>query len=365
MAASSETPRENSARWENSAPWEASPRPGSLRATSTATLVSLLLTVLIVVGSRYLEGFDAALLPYAVATVFLAFGVVYRYTVWAQAPAARRLFRQGVRACFSRAGLRGSAAALPRMATASLGLRSFSGPRSRARWAAHQSVLWGCVLAALVAVPLSWGWISFTAVNSSGPGYELRLWGRTVVGFDSASPAGWALFHVLDLAAVLVLVGAGYFLWRRMRDRAPVTGQRFGYDLVPLLALIVISVTGLLLTFSALALHGGGYEFLAVLHMTSVVFALIHLPFGKFFHVVQRPATAGVQAFTDTARQGGDTALCRRCAAPLAPVPAVANLRGTMRELRLRFDQTAEYCPRCKRVLRGSAYLSDVKRGFR
>lgn len=52
-------------------------------------------------GSRLLENFDSALLPYAVATVFLAFGVAYRYTVRVSAPGARRLFKQGWRSFFS------------------------------------------------------------------------------------------------------------------------------------------------------------------------------------------------------------------------------------------------------------------------
>jgi hypothetical protein len=41
------------------------------------------------------------------------------------------------------------------------------------------------------------------------------------------------------------------------------------------------------------------------------------------------------------------------------------NLRGTMRDLRLDFDEWTEYCPRCKRVLRGSAYLEHVKKGYK
>ena len=45
--------------------------------------------------------------------------------------------------------------------------------------------------------------------------------------------------------------------------------------------------------------------------------------------------------------------------------PYVENLRGTMQDLELGFDAWAEYCPRCKRVLRGNAYLTQVKKGFK
>ncbi|GAA4839819.1 hypothetical protein GCM10023235_14060 [Kitasatospora terrestris] len=334
-----------------------------------ATGASVLLLVAIVLGSRGLRDFDSALVPYAVATVFLTFGVVYRYTVWVSAPAARRLFKEGWRAALSWENLKHSPTALPKMIATYLGFQKFLGARSHARWAAHQLIFWGCLLAAAITFPLTWGWFTFTADSATGPGYEMRLWGVKLFGFDSESFFGWVLYHGLDLAAVMVIGGAGYFLWRRMRDREAMTGQRFGYDFVPLLALLTISVTGLLLTFSEIYLHGGGYEFLSILHMASVVLTLVYLPFGKFFHIVQRPAAVGMQLFKYTSRKKddptGEVFACKRCGQPVDTVAYVENLRGTMRDLKLGFDEWAEYCPRCKRVLRGGAYLSSVKRGFK
>ena len=340
-------------------------RSVTARATAAGVIVSLLLVAAIVLGSRLLENFDSALLPYAVATVFLAFGVAYRYTVWVSAPGARRLFKKGWGSLFSAANFRKAPTALPKMIATYLGFQKFLGARSHARWAAHQLIFWGCVLAALITFPLTWGWFTFTSHTGSGPGYEMRIWGFKIIGFDSLDFLGWLMFHGLDIAAVLVIPGACYFLWRRMKDRGAITGQRFGYDLVPLIALIVISVTGLLLTFSSIFLHGGGYEFLAILHMVSVVFTLIYIPFGKFFHIVQRPAAVGMQLFKYTGRQDQEVFSCRRCEEPIDTAPYVENLRGTMRDLGLGFDEWAEYCPRCKRVLRGSAYLSQVKKGFK
>ncbi|MET9290421.1 MFS transporter [Streptomyces sp. NPDC003077] len=338
-------------------------RPPAVGPSAVAFVVAVLLILAIVLGSRGLRNFDSALIPYAAATVFLAFGVGYRYAAWVRTPASWRLFVQGWRSLFSRENFRKAPTALPRMAATYLGFQKFLGARSHARWVAHQLIFWGCLLAVLITFPLTWGWFTFTSASGSGPGYEVRLWGLKVFGFDSAGFLGWVMYHGLDLAAVLVIPGAAYFLWRRMRDRGAITGQRFAYDLVPLVALIVVSVTGLLLTFSAVFLRGGGYEFLAVLHMVSVIFTLVYVPFGKFFHIVQRPAAVGMRLFKYTGR--GDAFPCRRCGAPIDTGPYVENLRGTMRDLDLGFDAWAEWCPRCKRVLRGGAYLSRVKRGYR
>ncbi|BDM66635.1 hypothetical protein HEK616_01220 [Streptomyces nigrescens] len=72
----------------------------------------------------------------------------------------------------------------------------------------------------------------------------MRLRGLKFLGLPSSDAVGRAMFHGLDLAAVLVISGAGYFLWRRLRDRTAGTGRRFAHDLVPLLALTVVSGTG-------------------------------------------------------------------------------------------------------------------------
>jgi hypothetical protein len=69
------------------------------RANATATawglLFTLILTALIVVGSRNLEHFDAALVGYTFATLFATFGITYRYAMWLQRPPTRMYWRRG------------------------------------------------------------------------------------------------------------------------------------------------------------------------------------------------------------------------------------------------------------------------------
>lgn len=329
--------------------------------TGTAAVVSLA----IYFGSRNLGNFDAALIGYATATIFLAFGVAYRYAVWVRSPPARRYLIRGWQAFLSLRNFLRLPALIPRSLVSYLSFQTFLARRGPGRWLAHQLVFWGVVLATLVTFPLTFGWIHFEAVSTEPVAYRMFVWGLGTFTFDPLSILGWLTFHVLDIAAVLVIAGCGYFLWRRFRDREVVSVQRFAYDFVPLIALIAISVTGLLLTLSSVLLEGAGYEFLAIIHMATVVLTLVFIPFGKFFHVIQRPATLGVEAFKRSSLVRDGVRACRRCGEPVEAAGFVENLEGTLTELGLSYERWVETCPRCKRLARGEAYLREVKRGFR
>ena len=91
-------------------------------------------------------------------------------------------------------------------------------------------------------------------------------------------------------------------LRRRLRDHGAAALQDFQEDLLPLFLLFAISVTGLLLTVSYTWLKGYAYEFLAITHAVTVIFTLLWLPFGKFFHIFQRPAQLAIKFYTDVGK---------------------------------------------------------------
>ncbi|MCE3236024.1 MAG: narT [Vampirovibrio sp.] len=72
-----------------------------VKATLTATGVTLALVLGIVVGSRNLEHFDAALVGYTFATVAAAFGIAYRYSMWLQRPPTNVYWHRGWQLFFS------------------------------------------------------------------------------------------------------------------------------------------------------------------------------------------------------------------------------------------------------------------------
>lgn len=333
--------------------------PASIAGATAAAVTA----AAIYVGSQSLRTFDAALIGYATATIFLAFGVVYRYVLWVQSPPAMRYLRRGWGSFLSLRNFRRFPTLVPRALVTNLALQTFIARRGPWRWLAHQALFWGVVLATAITFPLTFGWIAFEAAGS-GSRYQILVWGFRTITFEPVTWLGWLIFHGLDIAAVLVLGGCAFFLWRRFRDREATTGQRFGYDFLPLVALVAISVTGLLLTLSSALLEGEGYEFLAIIHMATVVLTLVFIPFGKFFHVIQRPASLGVEVYKRTSIERQGVFSCRRCGEPLESATFVRDLEATMGELGLRFQEWIETCPRCKRVLRGEAYLREVNRGF-
>lgn len=342
-----------------------SARLGVVRGHLLGGLAALGLVVLIVAGSNGLRNFDSALVGYAVAITALTYAVVARYVRWLAMPSTRRYWRRGWQLFASWRNFRRLPLLLPRAVGGQLLGQGFIRRRGVVRWLGHQCLFWGVIGATLITFPLVFGWLAFKLEPGTEETYRMFVFGVGTVTFDATSFLGWSAFHALDYTAVLVLAGCGVFLWRRFRDRRVIAAQRFGYDMLPLLMLVVISVTGLLLTLSATLLEGAYYDFLVVTHMAAVVLTLVFIPFGKFFHVLQRPASVGIQLYTEVGQREHPLA-CARCGEPLASTVFVEDLRATLVELGQDYSLPArpdgashlqQLCPRCKRVVRADAYF--------
>jgi hypothetical protein len=345
-----------------------------LPAASIATGAAVLLLLLIYLGSRRFKDFDSALIGYAVATVFALAAVVFRYTRWITRPPTWRYFKAGWTNFLSWRNFRRYALLVPVAWWHDLFGQTFIRQRGLQRWLMHQAIFWGVVLSCLITFPLTFGWIRFSLVPPTD--YQLWFFGLPVLQFPAEAGTGFALFHALDFTALLLIVGVAIALWRRATDAGLLTTQRFGFDLLPLVLLFAIAVTGLALTASSLWWEGRYYWFISLVHQVVVVAWLLSIPFGKFFHIVQRPASIGVTLYQtvnqDVAHYGPqpDTGRCRRCAEPLPSPQFVADLKATLTDLGQRYDLGAEqgwlqeYCPTCKRVLRGQAYYQALGKRF-
>ena len=351
--------RPGDVEWTRSLPVGARQALERVRAGAWATLVTAGLAALIVVGSRNLQHFDAALVGYTFATLFATFGISYRYAIWLNRPPTRMYWRRGWQAFLSRRHLATNAFSLGRRAIVEFAGNAYIFRRGRLRGLAHWLIMWGCVLAAAITFPLVWGWIHFETVPGDFHAYRTFMFGFPVQDFAVESVLAFVIFHGLVWSSFLVIAGVMLAFRRRMTDHGAVAVQQFGQDILPLLLLFAISVTGLLLTASYTWMRGYAYDFLAILHAATVIVTLLWLPFGKLFHVFQRPAQLGVGFYKD-AGSAGEQAHCRRCRQPFASVPMIRDLTIVERELGFRYELAdgghyQDVCPRCRRALFGLA----------
>src|SRR5262245_55044654 len=335
--------------------------PDKRAAATWGLLASALLGALIVVGSRNLNHFDAALVGYTFATLFAAFGITYRYAMWLQRPPTRMYWRRGWSVFLSSRHFGRNFLEAGRRLVLAFAANQFIFRRSRLRGLAHWLIMWGCVAGVAITFPLVWGWIHFETVPGRLDWYEAYVFGFAVHRFAVDSLTGFIVFHGLVWASFLVIAGVMLAFRRRMVDHAAVSVQQFAQDVLPLVLLFAISVTGLMLTASYTWMKGYAYDFLAILHAMVVILTLLYLPFGKLFHVFQRPAQIGVSFYKDAGRRG-EQALCARCGRAFAPAMLVADLTTVERELGFSYEMEGraathyqQICPRCRRALFGLA----------
>lgn len=327
--------------------------------TLTGLAAAAALTLLVIVGSRNLEHFDSALFGYTVATI-VAFGaVVFRYALWLQRPATRIYFRRGLQLFFQRKKFASNSARAAKTIATNLVGQRFIFRRGFERWLMHALIMWGCVLAAAVTFPLVFGWVHFKLEGDMG--YRPYLFGFPAgPALAGRSMLAWITFHALDFSAVMVIAGCAIAIYRRLKDRGAIAAQQFLLDFVPHMLLIAISVSGLMLTASSLWFDGYMYAFISLSHQAVVIMTLFFLPFGKLFHIVQRPASIGVELY-QARSQEMEQAVCPRCGTMFAGRMWIDDLKDVVGKLGYDYrmgngHSLQDYCPRCKRVMRGLAY---------
>lgn len=329
----------------------------AIRAGSWGAALTAVVAVLIVVGSRNLAHFDAALVGYTFASLFAVFAITYRYAMWLQRPPTALYWRRGWQVFFKRGR------ALPNIRQwfarfiGAFAFNAFIFKRGRARGLAHWLIMWGCILAAAITFPLVFGWIHFTTAPDSFDRYVVHVFGFSLFELTLGSTLAFVVFHGLVWSSLLVIGGVMLAMRRRMRDPDAGALQNFAEDLLPLVVLFAVSITGLMLWASYTWMKGYGYEFLALVHAITVILTLLWLPFGKLFHLFQRPAQLGVAFYRDFGRQS-EQQQCARCEAPFASKLQVDDLIAVERELGFDYvvesgdtDHYQRVCPRCRRAM--------------
>ena len=370
-------------------------------AVVAGVIAAIILIVLIVLGSRGFQWFDDALIGYAVGTVFATAAVTYKYTFWLMRPQTGRYFRRGWQLFLSWTNFRRYATLVPSAIFTGLLAQTFIRKRSYYRWFTHLCIFWGVILSLCITFPLTFGWLRFTQTANG----QYRIWvlGFPLFSFAPYSIFGFLIYHALVISSLILLVGLILAFHRRFHDVASIAIQRFSFDIIPLAMLFAIVLTGLALTADSTFFNGAFYWFISLTHEAVVVLWLISLPFGKFFHIIERPATVGIELYW-RASEDDEARRCPRCGAAFAPAQFINDLKRTLDDIgqdyavapaahasaqqptrsglarglargrsanaARRQEVSAEapslwwqdFCPDCKRIMRGEANLAALGR---
>src|SRR5690606_23653850 len=150
---------------------------------------------------------------------------------------------------------------------------------------------------------------------------------------------------------------------RRLRVPGALAVERSN-DFLPLAGLFAVSVTGLALTASNLWMEGRFYVFLNTIHALTVILGLLYIPFGKLFHIFQRPANLGVHYYRD-AGAAGAAQHCRECGSPYASALQVTDLKEVLPQVGFDYRDAEgghwqDVCPACRRALVTAAQTARV-----
>jgi hypothetical protein len=155
----------------------------------------------------WLQGLRSRAGSYAGATVFSAFGLGYRYSMWLRRPPTRLYWFRGWQMFPATKQIARKHRAPSRNFLEQRRAAALHRAPLPTRWTAHWFLAWGCLLAAAVTFPLSFGWIRFETAPDNQAIYRAFVFGIHVGSFPLDSLIAPLAFNILDICAVMVLIG--------------------------------------------------------------------------------------------------------------------------------------------------------------
>jgi hypothetical protein len=116
-------------------------------------------------------------------------------------------------------------------------------------------------------------------------------------------------------------------------------------------------------------MEGEVHQFMAITHAITVILFLVWMPFGKFFHIIQRPAQLGI-AIYQRAANDGPQAVCPHTGDAFLSEMQVNDLKQVTAQMGCDFTRTdgtshLDYSPLGKRSLLARAHLKARQRSGR
>ena len=330
------------------------------KAFRNAVIATLGVIAITVIGSVNLQNYDAALMIYFFGTISMTFGIAYRHTMWLQRPPTKKYWQRTWQLLRSK-DYWSQLKDYGRLTFKNLLLQKFLMPRSKMRWLGHFLLSVGCLISFGVTFGLTFGWMHFTLVPGTTDTYETHMMGFTVMEFKLGTIVALFLFHILVCTAIMGIIGSAIMMHRRMIDEGQLATQWFERDWIPLILLIVVSVTGLGIWFDYSFLEGKMSQFMAIIHAIAVAMFLMWIPFGKFFHIFQRPAQIGANVYRIQGAKEG-MQVCPHTEEEYATKMQINDLKEVTKELGFKLENSEgmsylEYSPEGKRCMLAKAHL--------
>ncbi|MCS7461528.1 hypothetical protein N0M98_15355 [Paenibacillus doosanensis] len=308
------------------------------------------LIILMGIGSRMFTHVDLALYGYMVGTVVFVGGFFYRFIAWGERPPTKIILKKGIKLLFRKS--------TPQTATEHLITYRFIWNRGWYRWTQHVLLGWGCILSAFVTFPLVFGWMYFT-MSENGT-YTVVGFGIDIMKIKADGMLGFLFYNALNITAFMVIGGVCMALYRRIKHMQARAEQTLIYDFLPLYMLLFVSITGLLLTFCNIFLHGYGHSVVTLIHQWSVIVTLIYIPFGKLAHIPFRPMSVFARNYREH-YAGQATKSCKVCGNGFVSVEQSDDVIAVLKVNEIEFKteegyHLAELCLPCRRKYRMSRF---------
>jgi hypothetical protein len=170
-----------------------------------------------------------------------------------------------------------------------------------------------------------------------------------------------AIFNALNWSAILVIAGVMLLIRRRLTHAGLIAIQTFEGDWLPLLLLLAISLTGIGISLDYRFMGGKAHQFMAITHAITVIIFLIWLPFGKLFHIIQRPAQLGIAIYRKAGAEGVQ-AICPHTGEPFLSQMQVDDLKEVTAQMGFHYECSdgrshLDFSPQGKRALLAKAHL--------
>jgi nitrate reductase gamma subunit len=304
------------------------------------------LIVLSFIGTRMFTHVDLNLYGYMVGTIVFLGGFFYRFIAWGERPPTKLIIKKGIKLLFRKS--------TPKTSVEHLATYRFIWNRGIWRWAQHILIGWGCILSCFVTFPLVFGWMYFT-MDDNGM-YTIVALGMDLMTVPANGIIANLSYNALNITAVMVIAGVCMVLYRRLKNMQARAEQTFMYDFLPLYMLLLVSLTGLALTFMNIFLHGAGQPIMSMIHQWSVIITLIYLPFGKLAHIPFRPLSVFAKNYREHYMEQAPKA-CKVCGDHFVSVEQANDVIQVLGTNDMEFDKKegfhlAELCLPCRRKYR-------------